>query len=599
MGLLTGDNSINGRASVVVMTTEVLRNMMYAGSPDLADVGVVVLDEVHYLQDRARGPVWEEIIIHLDPAIRLVCLSATVANAEEFAAWIEACRGPDHPGAWSGSGRCRWSRVYLLRDRWESGRLRLLPVFEDGERRRPNGRLTAMLPGAGRLPPTLRRPAPDRGLRVPAPGGPAAGDLLHLLARRVRRRRRGHGGPRAPPHHLGGGGRRSAPPPPSTPPTWPRRTWPSWGTAAGWPGSRPGWRRTTPAWCPAFKETVERLFAAGLVKLVFATETLSLGINMPARSVVLESLTKFAGEGHELLQPGDYTQLTGRAGRRGIDRRGTAVVLHSPHLPFERVAAIAAAGSHPLRSSFRPTYNMAANLVASYPQARAEQLLNSSFAQFHEARGDADLAALIREEEQALAVGSGGRRVRARRHLGTGRRDAPLPRRGAERVRRVHRGRGRAGVAGPRRPGAAGGRGPRAREAPAAADHRRGRGPAAAGPGASPAHGGAVAGRLALPEPFQPREPEYRRAVAALLEAWGPAGPPRSAAGAHRPRPTGAAACPDLARAPGRASARRAAGNGGWRPCGAGAGSPGRAWCPACGPSSGCCGAGATPATGA
>ncbi len=121
---------------------------------------------------------------------------------------------------------------------------------------------------------------------------------------------------------------------------------------------------------PAFKETVEHLFAAGLVRLVFATETLSLGINMPARSVVLESLYKFGGEQHEILQPGDYTQLTGRAGRRGIDRRGTAVVLHSPYLPFERVAAIAAAGAHPMRSSFRPTYNMAANLMAAHPQER-------------------------------------------------------------------------------------------------------------------------------------------------------------------------------------------------------------------------------------
>ncbi len=135
---------------------------------------------------------------------------------------------------------------------------------------------------------------------------------------------------------------------------------------------------------PAFKETVEELFSRGLVKLVFATETLSLGINMPARTVVLERLTKFDGEGHVPLQAGDYTQLTGRAGRRGIDTRGTAVVLHDRTMPFEKVAAIAGQGSHPLRSSFQPNYNMAVNLVANYEQDRAEELLNASFAQYRE-----------------------------------------------------------------------------------------------------------------------------------------------------------------------------------------------------------------------
>ena len=332
VGLLTGDNSINGRASVVVMTTEVLRNMMYAGSPDLDDVGVVVLDEVHYLQDRARGPVWEEIIIHLDPAIRLVCLSATVANAEEFAAWIEARRGPttlvverERP--------VPLESLYLLRDRWEGGRLRLLPVFEDGERRQPNGRLAAML--RARDAAQRRYAAPRRtevceflhaqGL-LPAiyfifsraGCAAAAGAMVdHGLrfttpeeAALIRAAAAEHTAPLAAEDlAVLGYGRWLA------------------GLEAGVAPHHAGL-------VPAFKETVERLFAAGLVKLVFATETLSLGINMPARAVVLESLTKFGGEGHEILQPGDYTQLTGRAGRRGIDRRGTAVVLHSPASPL-------------------------------------------------------------------------------------------------------------------------------------------------------------------------------------------------------------------------------------------------------------------------
>jgi ATP-dependent RNA helicase HelY len=154
---------------------------------------------------------------------------------------------------------------------------------------------------------------------------------------------------------------------------------------------------------PAFKEIVEELFAAGLIRIVFATETLALGINMPARSVVLERLSKFTGESHEILQAGDYTQLTGRAGRRGIDVAGTAVVLHNNDLPFERVAAIAAEGSHPLVSSFQPTYNMAVNLVANYERERAEELLNASFAQFHAARRRAALEETLAERETELA----------------------------------------------------------------------------------------------------------------------------------------------------------------------------------------------------
>ena len=553
VGLLTGDNSINGRAPVVVMTTVVLRNMMYAASPDLADVGVVVLDEVHYLQDRARGPVWEEIIIHLDPAIRLVCLSATVANAEEFAAWIEARRGPTALVV-ERQRPVPLESVYLLRDRWERGRLRLLPVFEDGERRRPNGRLAAML--RARDASHRRYAAPrrtetceflrlegllpaiyfifsragctaaaaamvDRGLRFTTAEEAAAirsaaaehtahldpGDLSVL----------GYGNWLAgleagvAPHHAG--------------------------------------------LVPAFKETVERLFAVGLVKLVFATETLSLGINMPARAVVLESLTKFGGEGHELLQAGDYTQLTGRAGRRGIDGLGTAVVLHSPYLPFERVAAIAATGSHPLRSSFRPTYNMAANLVAAYPRDRAESLLNASFAQFHDERGDADLAAAIEEEERALAAD----RAAAACERG----DIWALAAEAPRVRDDVMSKFAASTAAGdvlEWPGA----GSRERRVVVARGHgKRPRlltvGEDAALQRLEPEHlppTATVAGRLALPEPYQPREPGYRRGVAELLREWQADGAARPAYALAPGEPIGVAACPDLG---GHLAAARAA----------------------------------------
>jgi ATP-dependent RNA helicase HelY len=555
VGLLTGDNSINGRAPVVVMTTEVLRNMMYAASPDLADVGVVVLDEVHYLQDRARGPVWEEIIIHLDADIRLVCLSATVANATEFAGWIQERRGPTRLVV-ERERPVPLESVYLLRDRWESSRLRLLPVFEDGERRQPNSRLASMLrardAGHRRYAAPRRTEAceflrqtgllpaiyfifsragctaaaaaiVDHGLRLTsaeeaaAIRAEAAARTAHLDAADLA---------------VLGYGRWLA------------------GLEAGVAPHHAGL-------VPAFKETAERLFAAGLVKLVFATETLSLGINMPARAVVLESLTKFGGEGHELLQAGDYTQLTGRAGRRGIDRRGTAVVLHSPYLPFERVAAIAATGSHPLRSSFRPTYNMAANLVATYPRERAEQLLNASFAGYHDTRGEAELAAAIEEEEQALAAD----RAAAECERGDIWEFAAEPPRARDEARSAFAASTAAGdvlewtEAGERvrQVVVARGHGKRPRLLVIGDDARLRR----LGPEDLPL-GAAAVGRLYLPEPYQPRESGYRVSVAAALQRWEASDTPRLALDPGG-EPGGLAACPDLSAhlAAARAAARR------------------------------------------
>jgi superfamily II RNA helicase len=133
---------------------------------------------------------------------------------------------------------------------------------------------------------------------------------------------------------------------------------------------------------PAFREAVEELFSKALVKVVFATETLALGINMPARSVIIEALSKFGGDGHEDLMPGEYTQLTGRAGRRGIDEVGYAAVLFSPYHSFEDVAALAASRTGPLASSFRPTANMAVNLVRRHRKEDAYRLVRSSFAQY-------------------------------------------------------------------------------------------------------------------------------------------------------------------------------------------------------------------------
>ena len=154
---------------------------------------------------------------------------------------------------------------------------------------------------------------------------------------------------------------------------------------------------------PAFKETVEELFVAGLVKAVFATETLALGINMPARTVVLEKLVKYNGEGHVDLTPGEYTQLTGRAGRRGIDVEGHAVVLWSPGMDPHVVGGLASKRTYPLRSSFRPSYNMAVNLTDRMGRSAAKDLLEQSFAQFQADSAVVGLVRQLKRDEEAIA----------------------------------------------------------------------------------------------------------------------------------------------------------------------------------------------------
>jgi ATP-dependent RNA helicase HelY len=414
VGLLTGDNAVNGDAPVVVMTTEVLRNMIYAGSPALAGLRYVVLDEVHYLQDAYRGPVWEEVILHLPPEVKLVCLSATVSNAEELAEWITTVRGPTD-AVIETTRPVELVNLYCVGDKG-SPELHLLPTLVDGYPNAEAGRLDAeSLRASGRSPAAAGRPrrryftprrpevidrlddenllpaiyfifsraACDDAVRACVGWGMRLTDADEAARIRAVAQRRCES--------LSGRDRLAL-------------GYDSWlaGLELGFAAHHAGM-------VPAFKETAEECFGAGLVKVVFATETLALGINMPARSVVIEKLSKFNGDHHEFLTPGSYTQLTGRAGRRGLDPVGYAVVLWSPFVPFDQVATLASSRSFRLTSAFRPTYNMAANLVRRYEPAEAHHLLNLSFAQYQadagvvklEARLEQRLASLARAEEEA------------------------------------------------------------------------------------------------------------------------------------------------------------------------------------------------------
>jgi ATP-dependent RNA helicase HelY len=434
VGLLTGDNSINGEAPVVVMTTEVLRNMLYAGSRTLEGLGFVVMDEVHYLADRMRGAVWEEVIIHLPESVALASLSATVSNAEEFGEWLGTVRGETttiveerrpvplyqhvivgrrmydlfadetgtDPADYEHGGRDGAHRepqvnpelVRVARDDWARGRMRDRRPARGAKRpfKGPgsgNSRaawtpsrsdVVEQLHRAGLLPAIVfifSRVACDAAVQqclnanLKLTTAQERDEIVAFVEERCAN---------IPEEDL---------------------------LALGYHEFVDGLSRGIAAhhagMLPSFKECVEELFLRGLCRVVFATETLALGINMPARSVVIEKLSKWNGETHADITPGEYTQLTGRAGRRGIDVEGHGVVLWQQGFDPKAVAGLASTRTYPLKSSFRPSYNMAVNLVHQFGRERARELLESSFAQFQADKAVVGLARQLRKSEDALA----------------------------------------------------------------------------------------------------------------------------------------------------------------------------------------------------
>ncbi len=410
VGLLTGDNNINGDAPVVVMTTEVLRNMIYAKSHALDRLDVVVLDEVHFLQDTYRGPVWEEVIIHLPMEVNLVCLSATVSNAEDFADWITTVRGAT-TAVVEERRPVQLDNLYMIGDKTHD-RLHLLPTLVGGRPNNEAARLDAEAARSSRGK-DARRGGVQGRRRLFTPNRLEVVELLdqqqmlpaicfifsrnqcdeaaktclaagvRLTTGEERERIRDIVDARLAgidPADLAvlGYGQFLAQ------------------LEAGIAAHHAGM-------VPPFKEVVEACFVEGLVKVVFATETLAVGINMPAKTVVIEKLSKFTGDHHAFLTPGEYTQLTGRAGRRGLDDHGNAVVLWSPFVPFDQVATLASSRTFHLNSAFRPTYNMAANLVRSYSSERAHHLLNLSFAQYQADRDVVKIEARLERRQAHLA----------------------------------------------------------------------------------------------------------------------------------------------------------------------------------------------------
>ena len=398
VGLLTGDNNLNGDAEILVMTTEVLRNMLYTNSKSLINLGFVVMDEVHYLADKFRGAVWEEVLIHLMESTQVVSLSATVSNAEEFGEWLQIIRGETEVIVSENRPVPLYQHVLIgnkLIDLFsEDGSVN--PALFKTERetlrriRTPRNRVTdenrlnraevieklqfnQMLPVITFI---FSRQGCDAAVKQ------CLAANLRLTSTQEREEIR-----TTAMRYTN---------------TLKSEDLELLGHQEWLAGLERGIAAHHAGLLPIFKSSIEELFQRGLLKAIFATETLALGINMPARTVLLEKLTKWNGEAHVPITPGEYTQLTGRAGRRGIDIEGNAVVIWSPTVDSATAAGLAGTRTYPLRSSFSPTYNMSINLLERYGRDRARNSLKSSFAQFQADRAVVGLDKQIRRNQEAI-----------------------------------------------------------------------------------------------------------------------------------------------------------------------------------------------------
>ncbi|MCG6134456.1 MAG: RNA helicase [Nostoc sp. LLA-1] len=373
VGLLTGDASINRDAPILVMTTEIFRNMLY-GTPigqvgiSLVDVEAVVLDECHYMNDRQRGTVWEESIIYCPRAIQLVALSATVANSDQLTDWLNRVHGPTDliysnfrpvPLEFH---YCNPKGLFpLLND----SKTKINPRLANRGKRKQGDRGRGGRPEAPGIAYTLShlqqrdmlpaiyfifsRRGCDKAVAEVGDLWLVNNDESQILRRQIddflaRNPEAGRSGQIAPLYR---------------------------GIAAHHAGILPAW-----------KGLVEELFQQGLIKVVFATETLAAGINMPARTTVISTLSKRTDSGHRLLNASEFLQMAGRAGRRGMDLQGHVVTVQTPFEGSKEAAYLATSKPDPLVSQFTPSYGMVLNLLQIHTLEQAKELIERSFGQY-------------------------------------------------------------------------------------------------------------------------------------------------------------------------------------------------------------------------
>ncbi|MFO0409157.1 MAG: DEAD/DEAH box helicase [Dolichospermum sp.] len=373
VGLLTGDASIHRDAPILVMTTEIFRNMLY-GTPigqigiSLTDVEAVVLDECHYMNDRQRGTVWEESIIYCPRSIQLVALSATVANSDQLTSWLNHVHGPtdliysDFRPVPLEFNFCNPKGLFpLLNETNTKINPRLVKkakkgYWEKGKAGRPEPpgiiytlnqlQERDMLPAIYFI---FSRRGCDKAVEEVGDLWLVNNDESQILRQQIdeflrRNPDAARVGQVAPLYR---------------------------GIAAHHAGILPAW-----------KVLVEELFQQGLIKVVFATETLAAGINMPARTTVISTLSKRTDNGHRLLNASEFLQMAGRAGRRGMDLQGYVVTLQTPFEGAKEASYLATSKADPLVSQFTPSYGMVLNLLQTHTIEKARELIERSFGQY-------------------------------------------------------------------------------------------------------------------------------------------------------------------------------------------------------------------------
>jgi superfamily II RNA helicase len=373
VGLLTGDNSINRDAPILVMTTEIFRNMLY-GTPigqvgiSLVDVEAVVLDECHYMNDRQRGTVWEESIIYCPREIQLVALSATVANSDQLTDWLNRVHGPtdliysDFRPVPLEFYYCNPKGLFPLLN---ESKTKINPRLANRGKRKQQDRgrgdrpeapgiayILSQLQHRDMLPAIyfiFSRRGCDKAVAEVGDLWLVNNDESQILRRQIdefltRNPEAGRSGQIAPLYR---------------------------GIAAHHAGILPAW-----------KGLVEELFQQGLIKVVFATETLAAGINMPARTTVISTLSKRTDSGHRLLNASEFLQMAGRAGRRGMDLQGYVVTVQTPFEGSKEAAYLATSKPDPLVSQFTPSYGMVLNLLQIHTIEQARELIERSFGQY-------------------------------------------------------------------------------------------------------------------------------------------------------------------------------------------------------------------------
>ena len=393
VGLLTGDTSINRAADVIVMTTEVLRNMLLTDSDQLLQLGLVVLDEVHYLQDPFRGGVWEEVLILTPSAVRFVALSATIGNADFVGEWLTQIRGETSIVVEEHRPIKLHDHVALVRRGQATAEV--LDLLDGPRLSEESRRVDNMMKATRRFRPGPKWHGPKSSAPPPPFRAPRRSELLQALEREdllpvivfifsraacddaVHQCRRDgllftNPEDRQEIEEIAAS----------------RMTGFSVDDLKALEYDdfvdclRRGLAMHHAGMVPAFREIVEKCFERNLLAVVFATETLALGVNMPARSVALERFTKFSDAGRQYLTSGEFSQMTGRAGRRGLDDEGHAIVCFSNEVALHDVARVALAPPSDLHSSFRPTYNLTANLINHFEYETALEVVQRSYAQF-------------------------------------------------------------------------------------------------------------------------------------------------------------------------------------------------------------------------